>query len=109
MYLGVTFDRRMTWRHHIESTVAKALLTHVRTNSLFKSGLYKALVKSVMTYACSTWGHAADAHLLKLQRLQNRVLCAIGNLDRRISVCELHVAFKFPYVYDYVTKLFRTQ
>jgi hypothetical protein len=48
-----------------------------------------------MTYTCPTWEQdAADAHLLKLQRLQNRVLHAIGNLDRCTSVRELHVAFK---------------
>jgi hypothetical protein len=35
--------------------------------------LYKALIRSVMTYACPTWEYAADAHLLKLQSLQNRV------------------------------------
>jgi hypothetical protein len=61
MYLGVTFNRRMTWRHHTERTVAKALHTYVRTYSLFKSWrlstnvklmLYKALIRSVMTYAC---------------------------------------------------------
>jgi hypothetical protein len=72
-YLGVTFHRMTTWRHHTEMTVAKALHTYVRTYySLFKSKrlsanikltLYKALIRSVMTYAL-------DAHLLKLQRLQ---------------------------------------
>jgi hypothetical protein len=50
-----------------------------------------------------------DAHLLKLHCLQNRVLCAIGNLDRGTLVGELHVAFKIPYVYDYITKLCRIQ
>jgi hypothetical protein len=30
-YLSVTFDRRMTWSHHIERTVAKVLHTYVRT------------------------------------------------------------------------------
>jgi hypothetical protein len=35
----------------------------------------------------------ADALLLKLQRLQNRVLRATGNLDRCTPVRELHVAF----------------
>jgi hypothetical protein len=78
-YLGVTFDRRMTWRHHIERTITKTLRTYVRNYSLFRSGrlrtnikcmLYTALIRSVMTYACPTWEHAADAHLLKLQRLQ---------------------------------------
>jgi hypothetical protein len=38
--------------------------------------LYRALIRSVMTYACSTWEYAADTHLMKLQRLQNRVLQA---------------------------------
>jgi hypothetical protein len=37
-YLGVTFDRTMTRRHHIERTVAKALRTYVMTYSLFKIG-----------------------------------------------------------------------
>jgi hypothetical protein len=62
-----------------------------------------------MTYACHTWDYAADAHLFKLQRLQNRVLRAIGNLDRHTLVREMHVAFKIPYVYNYTTKLCRTQ
>jgi hypothetical protein len=77
-YLGVTFDRRMTWRHHIKRNLAKALRTYGGTYSLFKSGrlntntkfaFYKALFMSVMTYACSTWEYAADARLLKWQHL----------------------------------------
>jgi heme oxygenase len=40
------------------------------------------LLRSVVTHACPTWDYAADAHLLKLQRLQNRTIRAIGNLDR---------------------------
>jgi hypothetical protein len=70
---------------------------------------YKALIRSVMTYACPTWEHAADAYLLKLQHLQNKVFCATGNLHRCISVHELYVDFKISYVYDYTTKLRRTQ
>jgi ABC-type transporter MlaC component len=55
-YLGVIFDRRMTWRLHIERTAAKALTTYVRTYSLFKRErlninikltLYKALIRSI--------------------------------------------------------------
>jgi hypothetical protein len=99
-YLGVTFDQRMTWRLHIERAVAKALCTYLRTYSPLKSerlstnikhALYKALIRLVITYACSTWEYAADAHLSKEQRLQNRVLRAVGNLDRRTPVREMHV------------------
>jgi hypothetical protein len=108
----------MTWRHRSERTVAKTLRTYVRTYSLFKRvrlstniklTLYKALIRSVMTYACPIWEYAAGTHLWKLQRLQNRVLRAIGNLDRCTRVSELHVVFIIPYVYDYITKLCRTQ
>jgi hypothetical protein len=71
--------------------------------------LYRALIRSVMIYACPTLEYAADAHLMKLQRLQNRILRAIRNLDRCTLVCEMHVSFEIPYVYDYITKLCKTQ
>jgi hypothetical protein len=106
-YLGVIFDRKMTWRLHIERTMAMALRTYLRTYSLYKSEglsvhikltLYKVLIRDLMTYACPTWEYAADTHLLKLQRLQNRVLRAIGNFERRTPVREMHVALNIPYV-----------
>jgi hypothetical protein len=56
--------------------------------------LYKAPIRSVMTYSCPTCEYAADAHLL--QRLQNRVLRAFGNLDRDTTVRELNLDFKLP-------------
>jgi hypothetical protein len=36
-YLGVIFDRRMTWRLLIEKIAANALGMYIRTNSTFKS------------------------------------------------------------------------
>jgi hypothetical protein len=40
-----------------------------------KLTLYKALIMSIMSYACPPWEFAMDSHLLKLQSLQNKVLC----------------------------------
>jgi hypothetical protein len=62
-----------------------------------------------MTYACPAWEFAAETYLLKLQRLQNKVLRTIGNLPRRTQVRDMHVAFQIPYAYDYITKLCRRQ
>jgi hypothetical protein len=90
MYSAVTLDRRLSWTHHIERTVAKVLRTYVSICSLFKNKRlntnikltpYKALMKSVMTYACPTWVSAVDSHLLKLHRLWNRVLRSVEDLD----------------------------
>jgi hypothetical protein len=65
--------------------------------------LHKALIRTIIVYACPTSEYVAYAHLLKLQLLQNRILRATGNLSGRTPVPELHVAFKIPYVYDYIT------
>jgi hypothetical protein len=47
---------------------------------------------------------AADTHLLKLQRMQNKVLRTIGNFPRCTPVRDLHTAFNFPYEYNYITE-----
>jgi hypothetical protein len=110
-YLGVIFDKRVTWRLHIVMIEAKAFRTFIRIYSLFKSErlsanikltLLKALIRSVMTYACPAWEVAAECHFLKLERLQNKVLRTIGNFPRSTSVRDMHVAFQIPYVYDYI-------
>jgi hypothetical protein len=53
---------------------AKAFRTFIRVFSLFRSErlsatikltLHKALIRSVMNYACPAWEFAADTHLLK--------------------------------------------
>jgi hypothetical protein len=58
-----------------------------------------------MTYACPAWELAADTYLLKLQRMQNKVLRTIGNFPWCTPVRDLHTAFNLLYVYDYITKL----
>jgi hypothetical protein len=89
---------------------AKAFTTFIRIYSLFKGErlstnikltLHKAL-RSNMTYAFPGWKLAAGNHLLKLQGLQNKVLRTIGNSPSCTPVRDLHMAFKLPYLYDYI-------
>jgi hypothetical protein len=117
-YLDVIFDQRMTWSLYIETIKAKAFQTFIRLYSLFKSErlsanikltLHKALIRSIMTYACPSWEFAAEIHLLKLQCLQNKVLSTFGNFPRCTSVRDMHVAFHVPHIYDCITKLCRRQ
>jgi hypothetical protein len=60
-----------------------------------------------MTCACPAWELAADVRLIKLQRLQNKVLRTIGNFPRPTPVREMHMVFHSLYVHDYMTKLCR--
>jgi hypothetical protein len=109
-YLGVIFDRKIAWRLHIKTIETKAFRAFIRTYSLFKSEhlsanikltLYKALIRSIMTYASTTWQFAANTYLLKLQHLQNKVLRTTGNFLRHTLVRALHKAFNIPYIYLY--------
>jgi hypothetical protein len=65
---------------------AKAFRTFIRIYFLLKSQrlsanikltLHKALIRSVMTYDYPAWELAADTYLLKLQRMQNKVIHTI--------------------------------
>jgi hypothetical protein len=67
-YVGVIFNKRMTWGLHIETIETKAFKTFIRIYYLFKSErlsvnikftLHKALIRSVMTYVCPAWESAA--------------------------------------------------
>jgi hypothetical protein len=62
-----------------------------------------------MAYDCPAWEFAADNHLMKLQRLQNKMLHTIGKFTRNTPIRAIHNAFQIPYVYNYITKLFRQQ
>jgi hypothetical protein len=63
----------------------------------------------MMTCSCLAWEFTADTYLLKLQHLQHRVLLTIGNCPRHMLICEQHVAFNIPYVYDFATQLCKHQ
>jgi hypothetical protein len=86
----VTFDKKITWRPHIEMIKAKAFRTLIRAYALFKSErlstsirltLHKALIRSVMTYVCSVRDFVADTHLIKLQHLENEVSVPLATLQ----------------------------
>jgi hypothetical protein len=118
IYLGVILNRKITWRLHIEIIEAKAFRTFIKVYPLFKSErlsgnievtLQKALIRTIMTYACPTWEFAAENHLLKLRRLQSKVFRIIDNFPRRTPLRYLHMAFRLSYVCDYVTKSCRQQ
>jgi hypothetical protein len=71
-YLGVIFDKRITWRLRIERIEDKAFRTFLRLYPLskierltsnIKLTILKALIRSVMSYACLAWVFAAETHL----------------------------------------------
>jgi hypothetical protein len=117
-YLGVIFDKRITWRLHLEVIEARAFGTFIRICSLLKGGslgaeiglaLRREFIGAVMTCACSAWELAADTCPLELRRLQGKVLRTIGSFPGCTPVPDVHTAFSLPYVYDCLAELCRRQ
>jgi hypothetical protein len=64
----------------------------------------------ILTYACLAREFGAGSCILELQRLQNKFLRTSGSpLRITTPTSDMHMAFKIPYIYDFVTKLCRQQ
>ena len=110
--LGVTYDRRLTFKTHIERLAREASgkLASLRRMSWLLDGrglelLYKAQVRSSLEYACLAWGGAANKHLALLDKVQSRAARLIKDndgerepqlhsLQHRRDVAGLTVTFK---------------
>jgi hypothetical protein len=104
-YLGEILIK-ISWNIHIENFAAKGFRKFISIYHLLKieclsvnrgGNLCKPSIRSILTYACTTWEFVGDSHHLQLQRLQNKVVRTTGNLTRRTLNRDLHMAFKIPY------------
>nr|GBN24302.1 putative RNA-directed DNA polymerase from transposon X-element [Araneus ventricosus]GBN24314.1 putative RNA-directed DNA polymerase from transposon X-element [Araneus ventricosus] len=89
-YLGVTLDKKLTYKEHIDNIRNKynGVKSHLypligrkaKLSLRYKLLLYKALLMPVISYACPVWGAAAKTHVKKLETLQNSTLRMITDV-----------------------------
>jgi hypothetical protein len=95
VYKCVTLDKRMTWRHHIERTVAETLHTYIRTYSLLKNGRLNINIKLTLSkgravaQAVSRWLPTSAA------RVRVRAACGVCGGQSGIGAGFLRV-LRFP-------------
>jgi hypothetical protein len=78
--LGVIFDSKMTFRSHIDATIAKgsAMLGFIkRLSTEFRDpytlkALYVSLVRSRLEYACCVWQPFYAVHIDRIERIQEK-------------------------------------
>ena len=80
-FLGVTLDRRLTWKPHTETTIGKAVRklaimkklagTTWGADSKILKQVYTGAVRPIMEYASSTWATMAKTTKEKLDKIQN--------------------------------------
>lgn len=99
-YLGVTFDKKLTFEKHLSNTVhkvnlmVKILYPFINRKSKLsienKLLIFKTIFQPVLTYASPVWADCANTHIKKLQICQNKVLKLILNLPWHYSTARLH-------------------
>ena len=83
-FLGVWFEEKMTWRVHVEKTVAKCEKVINVTRCLVGSDwgvdrgtlmmIYRAIIRSAIDYGCMAYGTAAPSVLKRLDVVQAKAL-----------------------------------
>jgi Reverse transcriptase (RNA-dependent DNA polymerase) len=80
--LGVIFDAKMSFRNHIDATIAKglAMLGFIkRLSNEFRDpytlkALYVSLVRSRLEYACCVWQPFYVVHIDRIERIQEKFI-----------------------------------
>ena len=80
-YLGVLFDKKLTWQYQTEHICSKlikgnamlAKLRHFIPKKTIKN-VYNALIQTHLDYGNISWGTSAQIHLQKIAKLQNKAI-----------------------------------
>ena len=98
-YLGVTFDRRLTWKQQTEKveTRAKVRLALMKklagttwgADAQTLKKLYTGRVRPVLEYGVTAWNTAAKSTTDKVNRVQNQALRVITGAMRSTPIQEL--------------------
>lgn len=114
-YLGMHFDKRLTWKNHVK---AKREHLNIQTSKLYwllgaksqlstenKLKIYKTILKPVWTYGLQLWGTTSESNIAILQRFQSKTLRIIVNAPWFITNNQLHRDLKMPKVKDEISKI----
>jgi hypothetical protein len=110
-YLGIIFDRKLNWRahtNHIESKIASRIgllrflyLSATDPNDKIMINLFKALIRSVLTYGYPALLTASDKVWDRLQITQNKAIRAALGVPPYTSVEYIHNLSKLPRIKQY--------
>lgn len=114
-YLGVTLDKNLCWKKHIENTrnkfriARRALYPLIARNSKLsidnKLLLYKSYLRPILTYAAPVWATASDCHIKSISASQNTTLRQITDADWYIRNRNIHKDLKILSLTSFIQKL----
>jgi len=98
-YLGITFDRRLTWKPQTEKAEARAKVrlalmkklagTTWGADARILKRLYTGRVRPVLEYGMTSWGTAAKSNFEKVSKVQNQAARLITGAMKSTPIQEL--------------------
>ena len=95
-YLGVTFDKRLTWKAHIQKAEEKARRKLAIMRKLAGTSwgadervlkqVYQGTVRPHLEYGSTAWSTAAKTHQQSLEKVQNQALRIITGSMRSTPI-----------------------
>lgn len=109
-YLGLTLDKRLTWKDHI-TTKVKLMSFKFRKMGwlLFKRSklsiknkllLYKTIIKPAWKYGIELWGTASSTNIKRLERSENKIIRHIIYAPFYVRNSTFRRDFKIPSVVE---------
>jgi len=116
-WLGIYFDRKLLFNHHVKkiSTKAKAALGCIAMLSNIVQGLshlnlrtlYRTCILPIITYASTVWWTKKDAYAKALSWIQNRALWIICAAFKTTPIQALEIEVPIPPIYLHLDYLER--
>ena len=107
-YLGIHFDKRLTWKDHVltkhkqlEQKTREIKWLIGRHSPLLlenKIIIYKTFLKPVWTYGIELWGCASNCNIEIIQRYQSKILRILTNAPRYVTNHTVHSDLRIPSV-----------
>jgi hypothetical protein len=105
-WLGLWFNRKLTWKHHIRSKTASAMRvfmalsrlgsTEWELNQTALRQLYQSCITTVTDFGAEVWLNQQKNQSLPLQKLQNQAMRKIAGAFRTMPVAALEAELGIP-------------
>lgn len=113
-YLGIRFDKRLTWSCHVQQTIDKMeskfgalspfLNRRSKMNFSNKILLYKQVIRPTALYSSAVWGTVALSHLRLLETSQNKMLRNMSNSPWYVRNQKIREDFKIETISHEIQK-----
>jgi hypothetical protein len=114
-YLGLHLDKELSFFKHISEKDREARIVRARLLPMLGSRskvstrgkllLLTAIIRPIMSYACSIWAHGSPNLTKKLQRVQNVVLRTITGAPNYVRETTLHRDLEIETLEEHIKKL----